>query len=262
MSIRTESEEKFEQYLSGQNLPWTRIPESNRKQPDYAVRHRDGNCVFEVKEFDEPETRPVGGFSPLPPIRDRINRAREKFTNYRDSCCGVVLWGSKSIVRTAHQSVVFPAAFGENLNSEPDVFVDPGAEPRSYRFFGKAALTPTQNTTVSAIAILTEYELNHAWLEAWREIEAKEQRGEEIYPLEQAQLCQHISEQRGQRYSYKGTIRMIVLENPYARKPFPPDLFIGPFDQHWRLQSGWFRLAFMGSELERLKSDNVPSVFW
>ena len=79
MSIRTESEEKFEQYLTGQNLSWTRIPESNRKQPDYAVKHRDANCVFEVKEFDEPETRPVGGFSPLPPIRDRINRAREKF---------------------------------------------------------------------------------------------------------------------------------------------------------------------------------------
>ena len=57
--------------------------------------------------------------------------------------------------------------------------------------------------------------------EGWREIEAKEQRGEEIYPLEQAQLCQQISEQRGPRYSYKGTIRMIVLENPYARIPVP-----------------------------------------
>lgn len=52
---------------------------------------------------------------------------------------------------------------------------------------------------------------------------------------------------------------MIVLENPYARKPFSSDLFTGLFDQHWRLQSGWSRLAFMGSELERLKSDNVPS---
>jgi len=262
ISMRTESEEKFEQYLTGQNLIWTRIPESNRKEPDYTVRHRDANCVFEVKEFGEPETLPFGGYDPLPPIRHKIKRAAEKFTDYRNYCCGIVLWGSRSIHRTADQSVVFPAAFGQCLNTQPDVFIDAGPEPRSFHLSGKAALTQTQNTTVSAVAILTEYELNHVWLEAWREIEAKQQRGEEIYPLEQAQICQQISGQRGPRNTYKGTIRMIVLENPYAKKPFPPDLFVGPFDQHWRLQSGWFRLAFMGSEIERLKNDNVPSVFW
>lgn len=261
MSMRTESEEKFEQYLTSQNLTWNRLPESNRKQPDYAVKHRDVNCVFEVKEFDEPQVRPVGAVDPLPAIRDRINRAREKFRDYRDNRCGVVLRGSKSIIRTAHQSVVFPAAFGQ-ASTEREDFVDPEAESQSFRFTGKAALTPKQNTTVSGIAILAEYELNHVWLEAWREVRAKEQRGERIKPFEMAEICQQISDQRGPRLSYEGTIRMIVLENPYARKPFPPELFVGPFDQHWRLQSGWFRLAFMGSELERLKNDKVPFVFW
>jgi hypothetical protein len=262
MSMRTESEEKFEQYLTGQNLTWNRIPESNRKEPDYTVRHGGSNCIFEVKEFDEPETKPVGGYSPLPPIRDRINRAREKFTEYRKYCCGVVLWGSKSIYRTAHQSVVFPAAFGEGVNTEPEDFVDAGAEPQSFRFVGKAALTPKQNTSVSAIAILAEYRLNHVWVEAGCQMMAKRQRVEEIKPGEQFELCQRIYDEKGLRYSYEGTIRMIVLENPYARTPFPPDLFVGPFDQHWRLQAGRFRLAFMGSELERLKNENVPSVFW
>ena len=38
---------------------------------------------------------------------------------------------------------------------------------------------------MSAIAILTKYELNHARLDAWRQVEAKQERGEEIYPLEQ-----------------------------------------------------------------------------
>jgi hypothetical protein len=262
MSVRTESEEKFEQYLTGQNLAWGRIPESNRRQPDYTVRHRDANCVFEVKEFDKPETTPSGGYSPLPPIRDRINRAREKFMDYRNCCCGVVLWGSKSIHRSAHPFGVFPAAFGEYVDTEPRAFVDAGAEPQSFRFFGRAALTRTHNTTVSAIAILAEYRLNHVWVEAAQRVVAKRQRGEETKPGDYIGLCQRIYEQKGLRFSYEGTIRMIVLENPYARIPFPPDLFVGPFDQHWRLESGRFRLAFMGSEIERLKNDNVPSVFW
>lgn len=174
----------------------------------------------------------------------------------------MVLWGSKSIYRSVDPSRVLSAAFGEIVDMEPDSLVDAGAEPQSFRFTGEAALTPKQNTTVSAIAILAQYRLDHAWLEAWPQVAAKQQRGERINPMEMAELCQQISEQRGARYSYEETIRMIVLENPYARKPFPPDLFVGPFDQHWRLQSGWFRLAFMGTELERLKNGNVPSVFW
>jgi len=258
----TESEVKFEQYLSGQNLAWTRLPESTRKQADYAVKHRGANCIFEVKEFDGPETKPTGGYSPLPPIRDRINRAREKFADYRDCCCGVVLWGSKSIYRTAHQSVVFPAAFGEGVYAEPEDSIDAGAEAQSFRFIGKAALTPKQNTTISGIVILAKYRLNHVWVDAGRQMVAKRQRGEEIRPGEQFDLCQQIYKEKGLQFSYEGTIRTIVLENPYARTPFPSDLFVGSFDQHWRLQSGWFRLAFIGSEIERLKFDKVPSLFW
>jgi hypothetical protein len=262
MSIRTESEEKFEQYLTAEDLAWSRIPGSTRKQPDYSVQHRETTCVFEVKEFDEPQVRPVGGYDPLPPIRHKIKRAAEKFSQYRDPRCGVVLRGSKSIVRTAHQSVVFPAAFGRCVNTEPDVYIDPGPEPRCFHFSGVAALTADQNRTVSAVIILAEYELNHVWVEAWREMAAREQRGERTHLGDQMALCQQIWEERGPRYSYEGTIRTIVFENPYARVPFPPDLFIGPFDQHWRHQLGWFRLAFMGSGIERLRSDHVPFVFW
>lgn len=262
MSIRTESEKKFQQYLAGQNLTWTRIPESNRKRPDYTVKHRDAICVFEVKEFDEPRPRPVGWIDPLPPIREKIYRASEKFTGYHKYCCAVVLWGGRSIRRTALQPVVLAAAFGERVNTEPEDFLDAGAEPQSFCFIGKAALTPKHNTTVSAILILAEYRLDHVWVEAGRQLAAKRRRGEGIKPFEQAELCQRISERGGPRYSYEGTVRVIVLENPYARIPFPPDLLVGPFDQHWRLQSGRFRLASMGCELERLKRDKVPFVFW
>ena len=51
MSAKTESEDRFEQYLTGQNLTWNRIPESNRREPDYTVRHGDSNCIFEEKSL-------------------------------------------------------------------------------------------------------------------------------------------------------------------------------------------------------------------
>jgi hypothetical protein len=60
---------------------------------------------------------------------------------------------------------------------------------------------------------------------------------------------------------YQGTIRTVVLENPYARMPFPPDLFMGPFDQRWHQESGHFRVCFMGSELMRLKQSGVPFAY-
>jgi hypothetical protein len=257
----TQSESEFERYLSGQRLAWVRISESTQKEPDYRVMHTTGDCVFEVKEFDAPEIIPSGGYDPLPPIRHKIKRAIEKFEHYRKYCCGVVLWGSKSILRSAHPFGVFPAAFGQYVDREPKQFVDAGIHPQSFSFYGEAVLSANQNTTASGIVILTSFRLNDVWVEAWQQLAAKRGRGEAIKPWEQADLCQRIAEQKGVRYSYEGTIRVIVLENPYARIPFPPDLFVGPFDQHWRLQSGRFRLAFMGSEIERLRGDNVPFVF-
>ncbi len=54
---------------------------------------------------------------------------------------------------------------------------------------------------------------------------------------------------------------MIAIENPYARIPLPTELFVGPFDQRWRMDSGLLGVAFIGSELERLRLDGVPFIY-
>lgn len=257
-SVTTESELVFEQYLQSQSLKWSRIPESNRKQPDYKLEHGPMTCVFEVKEFAEPQTKPVGGYSPCPPIRKKIQAASKKFKDYRNNCCALVLWNT-SIYRSAIPEVVLAAAFGEKIyiNREPL-----GAQPSIYRLLGRAELRPDCNTSFSAIVTLAPYRLNHVQLEVWRRLDAKRQRGEIIQPSDQYDLSAQVESEGVMGSSYEGALRAIVLENPYARIAFPDDLFVGAFDQHWRMESGCFQLSFIGTELQRLKSEGVPFIYW
>lgn len=256
-SVKTQSEAVFEQYFDSQGLRWNRVPESTQKQPDYKVAHGSMTCMFEVKEFDDPRTKPVGGFSPLPAFREKIRAASRKFKNYRDDCCALVLW-SKSIYRATIPEVVLSAAFGEKVYmNRPPL----GAEPSVYHFSGRAELRSDCNTTFSAIVVLATYELNHVRLEAWRRLNAKKEKGEPIEPCDQFNLLAQVESEGITGHLYQGIIRTVVLDNPFARVPFPRDLFVGPFDQHWTMESRCFQLSFMGSELRRLKGEGVPFLF-
>ncbi|MBZ5700451.1 MAG: hypothetical protein LAN84_01240 [Acidobacteriia bacterium] len=261
MSVETESEKTFERYLDSQNLAWTRFPDIRQKHPDYKVEHGQLTCVFEIKEFEDPAIKPVGGFSPCPAIQEKITQARKQFKGYREKCCVLVLWNSKSIYRSVLPDVVASAAFGQYVVTDANSAANLRADPPKYQFSGPAELSPTHNTTISAIAILSPYRLNHLWLETWRILYAKHQRGEEITPWLQFEVLEQLSTEQAPTFSYEGTIRTVVVENPYARIPFPTDLFAGPFDQRWRMQSGWLSLAFMGSELTKLKQSSVPFIY-
>jgi hypothetical protein len=256
---RTESEAAFEQYLEARGLNWSRIPTSDQKQPDYKIEHGARTCVFEVKEFDDPATKPSGGFSPCPPIREKINAASKQFQHYKNDCCALVFWNT-NFYRNVMPEVVSSAAFGERVRVNRSSL---GAEASRYRFSGRAELRPDCNTRISAIVVLAPYRLNHLWLEVWQRLHAKRQRGETVETSDQFNLLHELSPDGTANYSYEGTIRTVVLENPYARVPFPNDLFVGAFDQRWHMnkESGWFRLAFMGSELEHLQRGGVPFIY-
>jgi hypothetical protein len=261
MLVETESEKTFERYLESQNLEWARFPDSQEKHPDYKVEHRELTCLFKIKEFEHPARRPVGGFSPCPAIQEKLTQARKQFKEYRNQCCVLVLWNSKSIYRSVMPDVVASAAFGKYVHIDTDSTGNLRADPPRYRFSGPAELSPTQNTTFSAIVILGPYRLNHLWLEMWEILAAKQRQGEEITPWVQFGVLEQLSAEKKPRFSYEGTIRTIVLENPYARIAFPSDLFVGPFDQKWRFESGHLRLAFLGAELQRLNGTGVPFIF-
>ncbi len=261
MPGQTESEKVFERYVEDQNLTWSRIPTSNLPTPDYKIQHGTITCLFEVKEFNNPSKIPSGGFSPLKPIRTKIHGAERQFAGYQNHCCAVVLWNSKNIFRSLLLDAVTSAAFGDRVRRRTPSPMDLGADPPSYQFTGTPLLTPKRHNTISAIIILTRYRLNHLWLGMWRALDAKKKQGEQITEYDQFEVLQRLSSERPAMYSFEGTIRAIVLENPHARVAFPVGLFAGPFDQKWRMQSDWFNLAFMGSELAHLKHNGVPFIY-
>ena len=257
----TESEGIFQRYLENRKLQWTRVGSADWKHPDYSVDCMGKICLFEIKEFDDPLRKPTGGFSPCPAIREKITQARKQFKRYRNHCCVLVLWNSKSVYRSALPDAVASAAFGEFILMDCLATANLRSEPQTYQFIGSAELTPTHNTTISAIVTLTPYRLNHLWLDVWRELDARHKRGETIDVRDQVDLLQQFSEKSPTRFSYEGTIRVIAIENPYARIPLPTELFVGPFDQRWRMDAGRLGVAFIGSELERLRQDGVPFIY-
>jgi hypothetical protein len=254
MSKETDSERIFEKYLESQGVAYERLPELPEKQPDYRVQYGDLACVFEVKQFDEPPDRPNGKYPITEPIRRRISDARTQFGRYENCCCSLVLWNN-SIRRSAETTSVLRAAFGGWVD-----FPDPlSKQPPAYEFSGRdAALTSSKNTRVSAIVILTSYELNRMQVEVWKELSARKERGEQVEIFDYFELLNTLPTNYSGEASHSGTIRTIVIENPHAKIAFPPGLFVGPFDQRWRMQPARFQLAFLGCELERLKAEGVP----
>lgn len=261
MWVRTESEEIFERYLDSQNVSWTRVADSPRKHPDYKVEHRQSPCFFEVKEFEDPAVKPIGGFGPCPAIQEKVLQAKKQFRDYREHCCALVLWNSKSIYRSLFLDVVASAAFGKFVDCNVQSAGRLRVNPPTYRFSGPGELSRSQNTTISAIIILGRFQLNHLWLRMWQILMEKDKRGEEITPWVQFSVLEELSSERKATFSYEGTIRALILENPYARVPFPTDLLVGPFDQRWCMAGGRLQLAAMGSELTRLGASGVPFVF-
>jgi hypothetical protein len=94
-SNRTEGEKLFERYLASQSLPFEFEKEQvgKSKRPDYSIVWNGKPVLLDVKDFDAPENVPrgFGAFDPYPRIREKIEQGREKFKQFKEVCCAVVL---------------------------------------------------------------------------------------------------------------------------------------------------------------------------
>jgi hypothetical protein len=251
----------FEKCLEDRAITYERLLELSdlrRRQPDYRVQHGNLTCVFEVKELTEPADTPGGKYRIAAPIQEKIKDARKQFKEYEQCCCAIVLYNTGSIRRSVEVTSVMSAAFGRW-----ERFPDPlNNEPLAYKFSGfDSALSQTKNTRISAVLVLAEYALDRLLAGAWKELQAKRERGESVENSDCFNLLNRLDPDGCRKVSYPGTLRVVVIENPYASVPFPAELFIGPFDQRWRRESEHFRLAFLGSELEGLRAEGIPHLF-
>src|SRR5438067_275914 len=78
------SEFEFEKQLSG-----------SPQRPDYVLPCVGREILLEVKEFhakDADLSVGFGVFDPYPPLREKIDAAREKFKRLKNYCCCLVLY--------------------------------------------------------------------------------------------------------------------------------------------------------------------------
>lgn len=249
---RTEGEVLFEQYLTCQGLPFEFEQEhtGKSKRADYTIHWDDTLCLFDVKDFEPPPDAQSGGgaFDPYPRIREKIDQGRDKFKEYKDFCCALVLrnLGDPS-VRLEDADTMLGAMYGDSGFTFPvDTRTGIGnADAMQSAFLGRGKMmrphwSKPQNTTISALITLTTVQPYHQrLLEA---IRANPQM--EINECE-AGLQSTIPD-------YDATLavpRVIVWHNAVARIRFPADLFCGPYDSHFGTVTVQQGVTFRGNQL-------------
>lgn len=251
-------EEYAEEYKLGRLEYEPIFPESTRRV-DYRILHAKYPLWFEVKEFDDDPALCVGtgggAFDPHVGIRTKIAKASEKFRDYDDECCSLVLFNERTnLVDIATPRIVlgamlgsvgfvvpFNAATGDWSGTRVigNVFMGGG------KMFHPHIKTP-QNTTISAIIALERFNLGQRKLQI--EVDRKERAEQRSLPLEE-----HMGMLQANYKNYtRRVLRTIVYENPHARKPLPRDIFVGPFDERWGQEDDVIKQIFIGRELKKL----------
>ena len=251
-------EDYAEEYQLGQ---WEREPifPGSTRRVDYRIAHAKYPLWFEVKEFDDDPTLFAGSggraFDPHVGVRTKIAKAAEKFRDYDNECCSLVLFNERTnlvdictpriVLGAMLGSVGFVVPFNEATGDWSgtqvidNVFMDGG------KMFHPHIKTP-QNTTISAIVALERFNVGQHELQI--EVERKERAEQRSLPLEE-----HLAMLEANREGYaRRVLRTIVYENPHAKRRLPPDLFTGPFDERWGQEGEVIKQTFIGQELQEL----------
>jgi hypothetical protein len=254
------SELLFEEYLAEYGWP---APEHHPPFPgttklvDYRVTHKEQTLWFEVKEFagDERILENSGGaYDPYVSIRAKIGKASEKFRNYDEECCSLVLFNEQAnLARVTTPMFVTGAMLGNlgyrvPLNCSPR---DGASLIRSEFMAGGKMIHPhlktPQNTTISAIIALERFRVGQKEFQIL--VAQKEFEEQRSLPVEE--FMEHL-ELNHDAYERR-VLRTIVYDNPYARKPLPSDIFVGPFDERWGPSGG--SVTQGNSEIVQVGSD-------
>jgi len=229
---RTQGEILFEQYLASQCLAFEFEKEhaGKSKRPDYTIAWHGQTIVFDVKDFDRPEKAPTGFvFDPYTRIRERINQGRDKFKDYKDFCCGLVLHNAVQPLVSLHEpDIMLGAMYGDSgvtfpVNTSTAVG---DASQLKRAFLGRGKMirpnwTEPQNTTISALITLVRIQPH--FLQLLDLVREDPRRDNE------AEIRSRIPD-----YDQAFEVpRIIVWHNAVARIPFPTDLFCGAYDTHF-----------------------------
>lgn len=251
MTKQNVSELLFEDYLSLHQLG---VPDheplmrGKSKRIDYRLDFKNQVLWFEVKEFAEDPIcldRLAETNGPIPNprvgIRQKIDKASEKFREYQGECCSLVLYNSTlNLNRICTPAMVLAAMLGNVWHDISDAWI----------LKGGGRLQPQLNTRISAVIALEQLQVGQ---KEFRIALTRKQRsenrrfsGEEAYELFNSRLETH----------QKRVLRVLVYENLHAAKRLPEDIFTGPFDERWGpVDSQRIKRLYVGSELADLEAE-------
>jgi hypothetical protein len=248
-------------------MSWQYEPVFAGKRPDYLIDHSGGQFVVEVEELGDPVPLPKQGFSPTDAVRATLGRGKKQLRGCKHLPCGIVLY-SESIFRSVAPETVAAAAFGpgyqnarryDRVEVYAPAFRFPSRQecPTNLSKLANPFLSRTDNKSLSAVLVLMRYALNEFQLAVWRELAARQERGEHLPPGASLSVIAEPQHTTPVTYRFEDTVRVVVLENPHANIPLP-HAFRGPFDQRWTWHNGWCTPTWIGETAKQCYADGVP----
>ena len=210
-----------------------------------------------MKDFEPPEHYPTGFsyFDPYTRIREKIEQGRDKFKQYKEYCCGLVLHNAGQPFVSLHEpDIMLGAMYGDSGFTFPvDTRTGVGdASQLRQAFLGRGKMirpnwSEPQNTTISAL--ITVVSIRPHYLQLLDLV--RENPGRDI--------AEHEAEIRSRVPAYDPAFevpRLIVWHNSVARIPFPKLLFCGEYDTHFgivRVEDGQVEqdVTYEGSAVPR-----------
>jgi hypothetical protein len=233
---RTQGEILFERYLTTQHLPFEFEKEhaGKSKRPDYTIEWNGNTVVLDVKDFDPPERLPTsfGAFDPYPRIREKVEQGRDKFKEYKECCCALVLYNlGDPFVMLHSPDIMLGSMYGDSGFTFPvNTSIGVGdASKMKQAFLGRGKMirsnwSQAQNTTISAIITLSTFKPHYQLLVEM--IRADRTRGIEE--------CETELQRTVPSFDLAWEVqRVTIWHNAVARIPFPDGLFCGPYDIHF-----------------------------
>lgn len=253
----TQGELCFQSYLEALQYPYEFEKEFPGKsaRPDYTVTKNGGQFLFDVKDFDPYAPLGFMQFDSHPYIRERINKGRRKFKEFKEFPCAVVLQNNGNIhVHLEDPNIVLGSMYGRAGFTIP-IFVGDGMppvdSPKIERGFigGDGMMIRDghyQNTTISALITLRQIAVGRRKLrKIWKEI-----------PKLSVQEAIEVATERYPGFDPDEMKQcVIVWENAVARIPLSRDLFTGPYDERWGVEGQDQAIVFRGEKLAEVSQD-------
>src|ERR1700674_918971 len=156
----TAGELLFQDYLHVMQYPYEFEKEfpGKSKKPDYTIT-RNGVFLFDVKDFEPYIPLGFGAYDPYPRIREKIEAGREKFKEYKQFPCSLVVKNNgNAFVHLESPDIMLGSMYGDSGFTFPvDTKLGRAAAPLKRAFLGRGKMirpSHTQNTTISALITL------------------------------------------------------------------------------------------------------------